>query len=148
MESVALFFAFILGMVFTGAFLPSLAESVRTRRWVRTSGTVTGAFIAERKAIDHPSHYAPEIQYEYEFDGRNFVGKRIGVIGTAAPHRAHARAVLERYPVGALIDVYVDPSKPSRAVLEPGLSWGSLVAILMGMGAMTFAVLMWMRAEG
>ncbi len=147
MESIALLLTLVLGLVFAGVFLPSFAESLRARRWTRVRGTVTGSFIAEGKTVDGPSSYAPEIQYTYEFEGRKFFGERISVIGTSAQHRGHAREVLARYPVGASVDVYVDPRKPSRAVLEPGVSWGSLLATVMGLAFATFAVLMWMRPE-
>lgn len=35
MESIGLLLALVLGLVFAGVFLPSFAESLRTRRWTR-----------------------------------------------------------------------------------------------------------------
>ncbi len=64
--------------------------------------------------------YQLEIAYRYAAGGRprRATCIRLGYDGRETDP-ARARAILERYPVGAPVTVYYDPRRPWEAALEP-----------------------------
>src|SRR5688500_403308 len=139
METLALLIALLLGFVFVAMFGSGFVASLRSRNWVRVRGRVTSAWISEHTNTDGPSSFMPAVRYQYQFEGRLLSGDRIGFINIGGRHRGIPEQVLQRYPVGAEVDVYVDPLRPTRAVLTPGVSWASLFPVAFGLGVVVFA---------
>jgi hypothetical protein len=61
------------------------------------------------------------LKYEYEVGGRHYVGRRISyeVVGGTSSADPTAQELAEKYPPGATVKVYYNPSHPATAVLEP-----------------------------
>lgn len=145
MEALALVLAPLLGIVFVAAFGSGFVESLRSRQWTCVRGRITAAWVSKQTSTDEPSSFYPAVRYKYQFEGRWFSGERIGFVKTGAQHSGYAEKVLARYPVGAEVDVYVNPLRPSRSVLTPGVSWGSLSAAATGLGLAVAVVLLVLR---
>ncbi len=62
--------------------------------------------------------YSPYVLYEYKIGERLYTAERIGYTSSNGPDIARAQAVIDRYPVGAIVSVHYDPQNPSEAVLE------------------------------
>jgi len=56
--------------------------------------------------------------YRYEFGGSSHVGERIRRIPVRSAHRDKAERWVARYPSGRRVQIYVNPEKPSEAVLK------------------------------
>lgn len=84
--------------------------------------------------------FRPKIKYEYRFDGIVFVGDLIAFgMHTRSGAEEFAETCVERYPVGAHVKVYYDPTSKERSVLEPGISWQSYVPFAVGVGFVVYS---------
>jgi Protein of unknown function (DUF3592) len=90
--------------------------------WLRRSHTMSrwptavGTIISSWKVLD-----GERIRYEYQVAGHKYVGRRIGyeVAGGSSTADPIAQELAEKYPPGAEVKVYYNPSHPATAVLEP-----------------------------
>lgn len=88
--------------------------------------------------------YRPVIVYHWQVDGQLFERDRrnFAAAFTHEETREAAEAVLAPYPRGATVDVYYDPDKPSRGILEPGAHWDGLsVALIAALIIAAFALM-------
>lgn len=85
----------------------------------RTRGVITKSQVEVDRDDDGPSYY-PDIEYRFEVAGVPFTGDqtRIGDFSTSGNR---ATQLVQRYPVGKVVDVFYDPEDPSDAVLQRGL---------------------------
>lgn len=85
----------------------------RSMRWPKAVGTVLEAGVI----IDsyETQHEAPLVRYRYVCSAGTFESKR--VIFQLSPSAALASS----FRVGTSVLVYYNPSKPSQAVLKPGI---------------------------
>lgn len=105
----------------------SRTQARRSEYWFPAEGRVLNSQVevradtssdSPRTAIDT---YWPRIEYEYQFQGETYRSDRIILVEVNYP-RKQAEALVARNPVGARVQVYVDPDHPRRAVLEKGLA--------------------------
>jgi hypothetical protein len=80
---------------------------------------VSGTILRSEVQFDWED-YRPVIEYEYQVDGKSYRGDGI-VIGPLIQFnwRGPAKRMVERYPVGSTVTVYVDARNPRRAALQP-----------------------------
>jgi hypothetical protein len=79
--------------------------------------------------------YVPIISYKYTFGGLHYEGYKIRYGGTWETESG-SRDYCEKYPVGSIVKVSVDPIHPERSVLVPG---ASLLSYLYVIGSMVSA---------
>jgi hypothetical protein len=60
------------------------------------------------------------LRYRYEVAGQTYTGSRLSALPRHYPDEATVLAVCRRYPVGQKVQVFHDPARPERSVLEPG----------------------------
>lgn len=96
--------------------------------WLPVEATVVRSEVVEDRQTTHYEpgepvivHYYPEIEYEYEAEGRTWRSNRLIAVRVNFP-QAEAEAWVKRYPAGAKLIARRHPQKPGLAVLEPGLS--------------------------
>lgn len=89
--------------------------------WSRVEGVITAS-----QVDGPPSHLSddlndttPVIRYRYSVGGQNHESDKISVGGAPLTTRVLAGRMVARYPVGARVDVHVDPADPSNALLDP-----------------------------
>lgn len=71
--------------------------------------------------IEYTNAAFPNIEYEYVHEGRRFRGIQLRTLEVVRLDWAKsARRMIEKYPVGSAITVFVDPDNPSNSVIEPG----------------------------
>ncbi len=73
--------------------------------------------------------YVPVISYEYTFDGLHYEGYKIRYGGTWETESG-SRDYCEKYSVGSVVKVSVDPMHPERCVLVPGASLLSYLYVI------------------
>jgi hypothetical protein len=130
---------FILGFAAAGVFL--IYQTIRSRQkaeasqdWPATAGQITEARVSRHTSTDSDGdtseHYSPIVRFRYQVASQEYEGSKIA-FGFQQSFGSHAKAqsALARFPVGAQVSVYYDPSNPSDAVLErkAGSSTVSLV---------------------
>lgn len=88
--------------------------------------------------------YRAHVTYEYSYEGETYTSENI-YAGTGDSDRFSTRGTAEsfvqQYPEGETVTAYVDPDEPSRAYLETGIRFTSLVgyALLALVGVVAFA---------
>jgi hypothetical protein len=89
--------------------VPGIVKSSRTaRRW----GLGNGIWIAGL-------WYVPEVIFRYDVAGASYTGRKVTLADSGYPKLREARAIIDRYKPGAAVDVFYDPKRPKRAILEP-----------------------------
>jgi hypothetical protein len=82
--------------------------------------------------------YEVDVSYEYTVEGREYVGDTIQFgLSDRMSNSARAYSIVNQYPQGTEVDVYVDPSQPSTSVLQPGVQ---LSTFLMPAFGLVFAI--------
>jgi len=117
---------------------------MRANAWPVVPGRVTVSRVEERRSTDSgPRHrsYEAIVEYRYEVGGLSFSSRQIALGLRVSGSRAGADAIIARYPVGAKVDVHLDPANPSQAALEnpTGRSWMLLVVALACFGIALYA---------
>lgn len=101
------------------------AEAVKS--WSQTTGHILQSYVG-RRSSNHSSAYYAEILYEYVVDGRRYQSTQVrpGIeIGFGA--RSIPQQMVDRFPVGATVPVFFDPTNPTQSVLEQTPSSGNKV---------------------
>lgn len=102
-------------------------RDVAARGWASTKGTILTASIQVQRT-GSARREVPIVVYAYRVGQEAFRGSciRASADRQDSSRRSagcsledHARRVLARYPVGASVMVYYDPSDPSHSALEP-----------------------------
>lgn len=91
-------------------------------QWDKIEGAITVS------RVDGPSSHVsddlndatPVIRYRYRASGQDLESDRIRIGGLPLTTRVLAGRLIARYPVGARVDVHVDPDDAKNALLEPG----------------------------
>lgn len=119
--------------VLAGLFVAGLVRQRGRLKTAESWSKIEGEIVASE--VDQPASHVsddlndatPIIRYRYRVGGKDFQGDQIRIGGHPLTTRILAMRLTARYPVGARVDVNVDPDDPARSVLEPPTA-GSLVA--------------------
>lgn len=127
---------FIVGTIFiVGAWLtytnfskPMTEEAEASMSWPKTPGIITNSAIHQSES-DGKTMYSADIDYSFMIDGKEYSGERITLNGNATSTSSvrEVKKDLQKYPVGAKVDVYYDPELPNNAVLKPGADFFTYV---------------------
>jgi hypothetical protein len=114
-------------LLFLGIGIWLIVRSIRERNkvdesqgWPTTLGQVLHNSVAESVATsdDDVTTYHPEITYSYKVNGQDYEGNRIMIGAVPSGTQKSARDVTVRYPPGASVTVYYNPTNPREAILE------------------------------
>jgi hypothetical protein len=134
----------IVALVFFGWTLRNRRRADASGSWNKTTARIVQSQVEARRSHDeHGYHtvYYPVVIYEYAINGQRYQNDRINFgpevgFGTTGP----SDAIVGRYHVGNVVDIYFDPSNPAESVLER--SAGSSNNILLFVGVIIVAVLL------
>ncbi|MGY4509935.1 hypothetical protein ACVIN2_003389 [Bradyrhizobium sp. USDA 3650] len=111
---------------------------VAARSWDKVEGIITVSQVDQpaTHSSDDRNDAKPIIRYRYQAGGQELEGDKVFVGGTVITTRVLAAKLTGRYPVGAHVDVHVDPKQPTEALLEPAAAQNvaALVAFTMVFG--------------
>jgi hypothetical protein len=125
------FFLFFLGLgsVFCWLLAQALVAELGSFGWKATDCRIEdsrGLFQAEAGGLPHRF----EVRYRYVFAGREITGKRLRLRNPHIEDAARLERLLDRYPAGSIATCYVDPQRPTSAVLERPIPWWGLFLLL------------------
>lgn len=126
MTQVSILVPWLLILAGTALLVAAALTSSRNRRimWTEVCGTITHSEVG----FDG-EQYHPWIQYAYSFGSQTHIGNTVRPASLNYNWPGPARRVCRRYPVGAEVVVYVDPSRPGTAVLEPRINPAGMLLI-------------------
>ncbi|WP_369719433.1 DUF3592 domain-containing protein [Bradyrhizobium sp. LLZ17] len=113
--SMLLFGLTLLGLVRTRGRMQA------ARSWDKVEGIIVASEVKQPAShvSDDLDDATPIIRYRYRAGGQEQESDKVVVGGIAMTTRVLAAKLAGRYPVGAHVDVYVDPKQPAEALLEP-----------------------------
>lgn len=124
----------LIGLTSFASFLRELWLAIRSRHWNLFDCDIIDCQVEKRRGWRITS-FVPIISYEYTFDGVRYEGNKIRYGGTW-DSESNSRDYCEKYSVGRIVKVSVDPIHPKRSVLVPGVSlfliWEIIFSIVIG----------------
>jgi hypothetical protein len=107
------------GMLFNLVRMRSRMQAAKA--WGKVEGVVTVSKVEQRSAhvSDDLNDASPIVRYRYRAGDQDLESDQIAVGGQPMMTRVLAGKLVSRYPVGARVDVHVDPNDPKNALLEP-----------------------------
>jgi len=98
--------------------LGNKADIIR-RKWRPVPMKILSSTIVESRGEEGPM-YAPQVRYEYTFDGTRCEGDRISLFPKwSSSVRERSRKLVLEYPRGRECTGWVNPSNPEESVLNP-----------------------------
>lgn len=112
----------IIALIFLGIILRSRRKVGGSGGWMMTSGRILVSQLERRRSRSggsmHTSLY-PLVVYEYVVNGQRYQSQRVHFgMPFGSSFASMVQGVVDKYPVGSLVEVYYDPENPSEAVLE------------------------------
>ena len=108
-------------------------------RWPQVEGVFRDVDLVPDE--NEQDHYHATVTYTYRFQGQDYAASRLRFGDTGSfSDKPEAPLKLKQMRIGHPCTVYVDPARPARAVLLPGLTGWSFIppivpCILIGVGA-------------
>ena len=142
--TIRLLFGGVLAALFvTGAFFVTVGTrewlvAAESRTWPEVSAVVTSSEVhLQRRTGRHGGGGGSlaVVTYRYLAAGEERTGDRVH-FRVQGPWGGGPEGLSRRYPVGQSVRAFVDPSDPTRAVLEPGSDWTNALPVAMGLFAM------------
>ncbi|HEY0053535.1 MAG TPA: DUF3592 domain-containing protein [Caulobacteraceae bacterium] len=118
---------FLLGAAIVAAIwffhLRAAKKASSSAGWPTAPGTIQASVVRENVETDADNNaetiFYSEVAYTYEVAGKVYTSTRIGYGASIRfQEAAPARAVCDRYPQGAAVQVRYDPANPAESVLE------------------------------
>jgi len=142
--AAAVFFLLGLGVSYFGYRLIRKARA--SAEWPAAQGKIESSTVdVEREReedsdgdIHYETKYIPNIVYQYQVDGMDFMGDKISFGGTSNSNQTWAYKMRDQYPEGSEVAVYYDPENPQDAVLQPGAKGSTYIIFVLGV---VFAIL-------
>ena len=100
--------------------------------WPKAEGTIKSSHVATYDA-DGIEKYVAKVVYDYTVRGKIHVGDCVR-FGTYAGDRQKAQHDVDKYPVGARVEVRYAPRQPQTSTLEPGIACVSAAGVAIGAG--------------
>ncbi|USO00160.1 MAG: DUF3592 domain-containing protein [Phycisphaeraceae bacterium] len=138
----ALFWSSIV-CVFIVFMVGSAMKQVHAESYPTVEGQVTAARIDESSDGEGGTTYQPAITYTYRVAGTPFENDRVRYGQVGSSDRRDSKKVLDRFPVGATVDVYFNPDNPADSVLTPGVQGVDLFSLLFLTPFILVAVGLW-----
>lgn len=106
-----------------------IRQQIRAERFAATQGSITDNGIEITSGSKGGRNYRARLSYAYEVNGRRYVADRYRYGGYPASEE-YAQTLSRRYPVGAAVTVFYDPTDAANAVLKPGLEGVDVLTLL------------------
>lgn len=122
-------------LVWTGSallfwlFVRGLRLRIAMKGWPRLRGVVRAHDIRAHRNLHGSGHYRPVVTVEVSSPKRRLHCDSPTRRGYA--QEGAARSFMQRFPVGASVDIYVDPKNPQRVFLYPP-EMSALLLLLLG----------------
>ncbi len=136
------FIVFVITIGMAWIATSSVYYSIESKGWPTVPGVVLNSDIEydppDASSSSSKGTYTVKIEYRYIVNEEMYIGKRPQFGMVSSQNQSRAAELVGRYPKGKTVQVYYDPDKASRSVLEPGFRIGTLFCYIF---AVVFGVL-------
>ena len=120
----------------------NLSTAMESKSWPTADGKIVSSKVVKKTESYTDSNrrrktrtlYEAQVRYDYKVGGRSLIGGRITMADSSSSSESRAKKISKRYPPGSACTVYYNPDKPEQAVLEAGITFGTLM--LPGIGVL------------
>ncbi|HEY5792770.1 MAG TPA: DUF3592 domain-containing protein [Chthoniobacterales bacterium] len=109
--------------------VPMWLKAADSTRWPETPCVILSSCVKSHSDSDGTT-YSVAIAYRYTFEGREYRSDRFDLMNASSSGRAGKEALVARYPAGSTRVCYVDPDRPSQALLRRGFTWSLLLGLI------------------
>lgn len=136
-------------IVFVGMLFGLMRQRSRrnsSANWMKTTGDilVSKVELPQTHTSDDQPDARAVVRYRYGVGTETYESENVSFGGQVPILRAHADALVAKYPIGAMVDVTYDPRNPKDAVLQPasrnGLVAQSALTLVFGAIGLVLAV--------
>jgi len=143
-------FPFLFGgaFLFVGSFtlyifaIRPMLQARAARNWVEHKAIVETSEVGWHSGSKGSTTYSVDIFYGFTFDGREYSGDRYNFIGGSSSGYSNKKRIVDAYPQGKEITIYVNPADPHENVITRELGkeiyFGLLPLIFVLIGAFIF----------
>lgn len=119
---VPLFF-FVIGSFFCWALITNGIETYRMHSWPEVECNIIDSKLTAGKEEDGDDEYCFEVRYKYTFEGQEYESNILDRHGYDDGRNIymdddHPKKLLKKYKIGNISHCFVNPKKPSDALLE------------------------------
>lgn len=115
--------ALVVASPFMGyGIMKNFSEARSSTSWPATEATITRSEVVQDNS-GGKIRFEPKISYSYTVDNQAYSSSQVAFRGFGTPIREHADELTATYPVGAKVQAYYNPQKPSSATLMTGANW-------------------------
>ena len=108
-------------------------------------GTIVASHVVTMRDSEGESHGA-RVRYRYTVGGAEYEGSRIRFGGPLSSSiESWAERIQSRFTVRASVCVRVSPEDPRLSVLEPGVAWYLLLALVVCTGLLLLGLRLFLR---
>ena len=109
-------------------------------RWPKAPATVTSSRYEASDRTMRDAHgydvsstsYTPVVTYQYTVGEKTFRGDKVSRAVQPTSNAARVKECIDRYPPGARVEVFYDPTDPATAYLETSTSAGAVFLMVFG----------------
>ncbi len=124
-----------------------LIKTLQVQRWEeRTSLIIKSEVVTIHD--DDGTVYSPEIEFEYEFQGRKYRSSTWSTGFTSSSSHSRAHSVVNRYPVGSEPPCFVNTDDPKQAVLDRSFQKSNLFALFLLIFLVVGGGILWAAVRG
>jgi hypothetical protein len=113
------------------------SSSPTASRWREVAGVITKSEVEFRG-----DHFLPVVEYAYVVDGVTYKGDTIARGLITFNWKGPAARMIESFPVGATVPVYVDPKYPRQSALRPHVDKNRPVFLICFVGFVVLVILL------
>lgn len=119
-----------------------IAKARKTKTWPSVEG-----IIEESRLTSEENDLLPYVEFSYTVDGRS-LRRAQEFPKDLVPGEEFRKTFVEKYPRGARVPVYYDPTAPDRATLEPGFISGDWMVFAFGLGMTVLGIFFLLSGAG
>jgi hypothetical protein len=127
--------------------LLSLQQGKEARSWKVVAGRIVRSSLEEKRVDTSYGDgmrraevgYLPRVEYQYRVGDETLTGQRISLVEKQYTQKSGQKA-LEKYPIGATVQVHFNPENPQEAVIETGTVLSSLIFMLGGIALVAVGI--------
>lgn len=127
--------------------LLSLQQGKEARSWKVVAGRIVRSSLEEKRVDTNYGDgmrraevgYLPRVEYQYRVGDETLTGQRISLVEKQYTQKSGQKA-LEKYPIGATVQVHFNPENPQEAVIETGTVLSSLIFMLGGIALVAVGI--------
>ena len=107
----------------------TLRMALLSRDWAVVEGTVLDAHMEERRDDKYGDTFYPVVRYSYVVGRTKYESSRLWYRTDSFGDYSEALQGIRDVRKGKPVDVYYDPSEPSRSVLIPGFETSNVASV-------------------